>query len=293
MEYRQYGGSGFVVSVLGFGAGHIGGNEVSNDEAGTILNRALDLGITLFDTARGYGLSEERIGRHLSWRRHDFILSTKVGYGIDNTPDWTAECIRKGVEQALVRMQTDYIDIVHLHSCPVGILEQGDVVGALLQARDEGKIRAVAYSGDNDPLEYAISTGLFDGVEMSINICDQHAVDRGLADAKRLSLGVIAKRPLANGPWRYPECPQGQYVEPYWHRFHAMQLDTIDTDWQRDALLFTASSSGVSSCIVGSRNTRHIEENVGIIENTTLPDERYALLRDSFRGNGKDWYGEV
>ena len=58
-------------------------------------------GVNLIDTARGYGLSEERIGRHLAHRRQDFLLSTKVGYGVEGLPDWTYDCIVGGVERAL------------------------------------------------------------------------------------------------------------------------------------------------------------------------------------------------
>jgi len=56
--------------------------RVGETEAGRLLNAVLDLGVNLIDTARGYGLSEERIGRHLAHRRQDFVLSTKVGYGL-------------------------------------------------------------------------------------------------------------------------------------------------------------------------------------------------------------------
>ena len=293
MEYREYGNCGFAVSVLGFGAGHIGGDELSEVDAGTLLNRALDLGITLFDTARGYGLSEERIGRHLSWRRKDFILSTKVGYGVDGVADWTGECIHRGIEEAVNRMNTDYIDIVHLHSCPLEILQQDDVTGALLQAKSQGKIRAAAYSGDNEALEYAAGCGIFDGVEASVNICDQRVIDHVFSGIPHRALGVIAKRPLANSPWRYRECPTGQYVEQYWHRFRAMGFHESDVDWQKEALLFTASVPMVSSCIVGSRSIVHLEENVGIVNGSAMPDERFRELRNVFNACEKGWLGEV
>src|SRR5690606_2023592 len=86
-------------------------------EGGQLLNAVPDLGVGLIDTARSYGLSEERIGRHLCGRRDEFVLSTKVGYGVDGVEDWTPRCVRLGIEAARARLATDVIDIVHLHSC--------------------------------------------------------------------------------------------------------------------------------------------------------------------------------
>ena len=76
---RPFGDTGLTVPVLGFGAGGIGDPALSERDAETLLNSVLDLGVGLIDTARSYGLSEERIGRHLARRRGDFVLSTKVG----------------------------------------------------------------------------------------------------------------------------------------------------------------------------------------------------------------------
>ena len=89
MEQRIFGNTGLKVSVLGFGAGHIGSENLPEQEAESLLHQVLDSGITLIDTARAYGLSEERIGKYLSRRRSEFVLSTKVGYGIDGFENWT------------------------------------------------------------------------------------------------------------------------------------------------------------------------------------------------------------
>ncbi len=142
MIKRKFGRNDFEVSAIGFGAGHIGGNELSDTDAGRLLNFALDNGINLFDTARGYGLSEERIGSFLSYRREEFVLSTKVGYGIPGYSDWTYDIISAGIDTALKKLRTDYIDIVHLHSCSKEILIKGEVMDALDKAKSSGKILA-------------------------------------------------------------------------------------------------------------------------------------------------------
>ena len=134
MKMRILGKSGIKVSVLGFGAGHIGGNNLTEAEASNLLNSVADLGINLFDTARGYGLSEERIGSHLSYRRSEIIISTKVGYGISGVNDWTYDSVIIGIDEALKKLRTEYIDIVHLHSCTLEVLQRGEVIEALVNA---------------------------------------------------------------------------------------------------------------------------------------------------------------
>src|SRR5690242_5287133 len=98
MLYRTFGASGLTVSVLGFGAGQIGDPGLDEAAAGQLLNAAVDLGVTLFDTAPSYGLSEERIGRHLGHRRDGLVLSTKVGYGSVGHKDWTYGCVAAGID---------------------------------------------------------------------------------------------------------------------------------------------------------------------------------------------------
>ena len=147
MELRNFADTGIKVSTLGFGAGQIGDHSISEIEIEKILNTILDYGINLIDTARSYGCSEERIGRHLSHRRSEFILSTKIGYGIEGYKDWTYDCITAGIETALQTLRTDYIDIVHFHSCPIETLQNTNVIEALNKAVEAGKVRVAAYSG--------------------------------------------------------------------------------------------------------------------------------------------------
>jgi aryl-alcohol dehydrogenase-like predicted oxidoreductase len=290
---RAFGDTGLTVSALGFGGGHIGDPATPEPEVERLLNEVLDAGVTLIDTARGYGASEERIGRHLSGRRSEVVLSTKVGYGIPGYEDWTGPCVAAGVDEALRLMRTDRIDVVHLHSCPLEVLERGEVIEALEAAVAAGKVRVAAYSGDNEPLEWAVPSGRFGSVQTSINVFDQRVVDRGLAEARGRGLGVIAKRPVANAPWRFAERPSGDYCEEYWTRMQAMGVDTGGLDWQELALRFTAYLPGVSSCIVGTRNADHLRRNAEIVARGPLPDETVAMLHDAFRRNDRDWVGQT
>lgn len=293
MEQRDFGNTGLKVSALGYGAGHLGTDQFTEDEAGTLLNRAVDLGMTLIDTARGYGLSEERIGRHLSYRRQDFILSSKGGYGAEGTEDWTPEAIRRGIEQALGRMQTDHIDIYHLHSCPLETLKRDDLLGALDDAKNAGLIRVAAYSGENEALTWAVDSGRFGSVQTSVNIADQWSLHRVLPEAQGRGLGVIAKRPIANAAWKYKTRPRGQYAEAYWERLCQLAYDAIDLGWMDFALRFTAYAPGVHSAIVGTANLHNLEENVRIVQGGPLSPAELRHVEEVWQAHGLHWPGEI
>jgi aryl-alcohol dehydrogenase-like predicted oxidoreductase len=289
MIYRDFGNTGFKVSALGFGAGQIGDYNVPEKQVEHLLNIALDSGINLIDTARGYYTSEERIGKYISHRRNEFILSTKVGYGIEGFQDWTYDIIIAGVDEALKILRTDYIDIIHLHSCSLEILKPGEVIDALNKTVESGKVRVAAYTGENEELKFAVDSNSFGSIMKSVNICDQVDIDGSIKSAKEKGMGVVAKRPLANAPWRFADRPYGNYAETYWLRWKEMNLPEID-DWQDTFIRFSAYTDGVDSAIVGSTNLEHLKQNIRSIEKGPLPDDLYNLIRNSFNS---DWRGEV
>lgn len=299
MEKRPFVASGPLISPLGYGAGHVGGLDLSEDFVGELLNKVVDAGINLIDTARGYGLSEERIGRHLSWRRKDFVISTKVGYGIPGAEDWSYDAVRRGVETALKLMRTDRIDIVHLHSCSLETLKKGDVIRALHRCREEGLIGLTAYSGENEELRWALASRAFDSLQLSVNIADQRCIREILPDALTSGAGIIAKRPLANAPWRFEHRPEGDYCETYWVRLKAMnlggELSTLaeSLDWGDLALRFAAFTPGVGSCIVGSIKWPHILSNIEAVKRGPLPSDLYDKIRRAFDRNDENWIGQI
>ncbi|MDR7267682.1 aryl-alcohol dehydrogenase-like predicted oxidoreductase [Pelomonas saccharophila] len=292
MILNSLGYTGLKVSALGFGAMHINDERTTEAEAGALLNHVLDLGLNLVDTARGYGLSEERIGRHIAHRRAEFVLSTKVGYGVEGVPDWTYDCIVQGVERALKLMKTDWLDIVHLHSCPLHLLQQGDVTRALNDCRQAGKLRVAAYSGDNAEIDFAIDSGAFGSLQTSISLCDQAHLKTRAARADHAGIGVIAKRPLAGAVWRHAERP-GDFAEgQYWDRFKAMGLPTAE-DWADVALRFAAFHTGAASAIVGTARPANLRRNLDAIARGPLPADLVVSIRAAFDRQGDAWPGLI
>ncbi len=293
MIRRPLGNTGLQVSVLGFGAGPVGDPGLSEADAEALLNGVLDAGINLLDTAPSYGQSEERIGRALQGRRRDFVLSTKCGYGVPGVEDWTGPCITQGIDLALRRLRTDYLDLVHFHSCPVEVLERPGVVDALRQAVAQGKVRVAAYSGESGPLSWALHSGAFGSVQTSVNVFDQRVLDWALPLAAEKGIGVIAKRPLGNAPWRYSERPDAPDVATYWERMRTMGLDTGGLDWSELALRFAAFVPGVASCIVGTTRLENLQRNVRALEQGPLPADLVDRIRGAFRRNDQGWDGLI
>lgn len=288
IELRDFGFTGLKVSAIGFGAGKIGGIELSDKKVDKLLNSVLDLGINLIDTARSYGEAEHRIGKFLKNRRSEYILSTKIGYDVEGVEDWTPKSITMGVEKALRILQTDYIDIVHLHSCNRDILEKGEVTEALTKMAQEGKIKVPAYSGDNEALEFAVHSGSFASIQSSINICDQKTINSILNQAKQNYMGVIAKRPLANFAWHENANLSDPVVEEYKRRIYEMNID-YGMPLEEAMIRFSTYTFGVDSIIIGSANIDHLKSNLKLAAKGKLPEELLNKIKNRFYESGKDW----
>jgi aryl-alcohol dehydrogenase-like predicted oxidoreductase len=297
LPLRPYGQTGLTVAALGFGAMQVGAPELPDEYAARVLHGALDLGLRLIDTARSYGLSEERIGRHLERRRDEYVLSTKVGYGVDGVPDWTYDCVRRGIDAARDRLRTDAIDVVHLHSCPLDTLRNAGVADALAEAVQHGAIRVAAYSGENDALDHAIANAArpFGAVQLSVNVCEPHAIARAVA-ARGAGLGVLAKRPYAGLPWRAAEPPADPPHAEYWRRFQRIRTAVAPADWAAFALRYAAYAPGVDACLVGGTSLAHLRRNVAAVARGPLDAAEaaaVAAVTALHATEGREWGGVI
>ncbi len=297
METRKFGNTGLEVSLLGAGLAEIGNRLTLAEEAqaGAVLNAALDGGINFLDTSACYGISEELIGRTIAHRRSEYILATKCGHvagGYQGEP-WTAPTITDSIERSLKRMKTDHLDLVQLHSCGVDILEKGEVIEALLAAKKAGKTRFVGYSGDNEAAAWAIDSGLFDTLQTSFNLVDQRARTRLFPQAKAKGMGIIVKRPIANGAWGAAKSPSG-YADRYFERAQAMAaqgpLPQAPENRIVLALGFTLAHDEIETVIVGTQNPDHMRANLQWMEaEFPIASETVAELHRRFDELGQDW----
>jgi uncharacterized protein len=173
---RPLGSTGLKVSVLGIGGYHLGSVN-SDSEATQIVNEALDAGINFFDNAWEYhqGLSEERLGRALKGKRDGAVVMTKVcTHGRDKN------IAMRQLEESLTRLQTDHLDVWQIHEViyendPDLIFAPNSAAEALLQAKRQGKVRFVGFTGHKDPsihLKMLSYNFPFDTVQMPLNCLD-------------------------------------------------------------------------------------------------------------------------
>lgn len=294
MISRPLGSTGLTVSALGFGAGQIGSPHLSESQVESLLGHATDLGITFFDTARSYDESERRLGRFLKRRRDAVVVATKVGYGIPGHADWSYEAVRLGIDEALTTLGTDVLDVVFLHSCSIHELKWGEAIRALHDAKAQGKIRAAGYSGENEALGWAVESGGFDVVECSVNLCDQRSIAWQVDLADKRGIGVVAKRPIANAPWRFAEVPKGDYAEEYWWRWNTMRIDRQGLGKVETAIRFSAFTKGVSTAILGTSRVEHLSQCAVETAKGPLPEDLYRHIRAVFHSNDPGWWiGQV
>ncbi len=151
MDYRNLGRSGLKVSVVGLGCNNFG---MKLDQAGTdaVVHKALDAGITLFDTADVYGgdkgKSEELLGKALDARRNDIVLATKFGGAMREAPPGVGGSrayVMKAIEASLTRLGTDYIDLYQIH-CPDPATPIEETLRALDDLVHQGKVRYIGHS---------------------------------------------------------------------------------------------------------------------------------------------------
>jgi aryl-alcohol dehydrogenase-like predicted oxidoreductase len=165
MEKRQFGKTDMRVSVLGFGGAEIGFERAPIEVVTRLLTSALDAGLNVIDTAECYLASEELIGEAVSGRRDEFYLFTKCGHPEKpSVGDWRPESLLGTITRSLTRLNTDRVDLIHLHSCSEEELRKGDVIAALQKAREKGYTRYIGYSGDGRAARYAVVCGAFDSL---------------------------------------------------------------------------------------------------------------------------------
>src|ERR1700692_926515 len=231
---RQLGRTGLQVTTLGYGSMELRGapraRDTTDAQAETILNAVLDAGINFIDTSIDYGVSEERIGRYISHRRSEYYLASKCGClvgapavrGQTSPHVFTRDNILAGVEQSLVRMKTDYLDLVQFHISPSKqTLEANGALEAVLELKAAGKVRFIGMSGTLPHLEDHSAMGVFDVFQIPYSAMEREH-ETIIATASAAGSGIIIRGGAAKGA---PS--EGKRVGLQWERWQAAKLDGL------------------------------------------------------------------
>ncbi len=153
MRYRELGSTGASVSIIGFGASPLGDvfGPIDASEAEKAVREAIERGINLFDVSPYYGrtLAEERLGKALAGRRDKIFLATKCGRYDTAIFDFGARRIEKSIDESLVRLRTEYVDLLQVHDVEFGDICQivEETIPALRSIQRAGKARFIGITG--------------------------------------------------------------------------------------------------------------------------------------------------
>ena len=249
MLRRPLGNTGIEVSPLGLGTvkfgRHTGADyprpvELPSDaRIADLLATAQREGINLLDTAPAYGSSEARIGEAIEGHRDDWILCTKAGEEFDGSAshyDFSEDAILKSVDRTLVRLRTDIVDILLLHSDGRRVveIERAGAFRALTKLKREGTVRAVGFSGKSTRDAKAAMP------RSDVLMCAIHNTYRDevciASEAADLGVGILVKKPLARG-----------------------------FEGGSETIAETADLVGVTSVVVGTLSADHLAANAAAV----------------------------
>ncbi len=297
MNFTMLGRTNLSVSVMGLGCGGHSrlGLATGKDEASAIsvIRKALELGVNFIDTAESYG-TETAVGKALSGvSRESVVLSTKISPTTDERFTTPAE-LKARVESCLTRLQTDCIDILHLHGVRAREYSycRERLVPALLELRAEGKIRflGITEAFGPDPQHAMLGPAVqdddcWDVVMVGFNALNQSARERVLAATQRKNIGTLCmfavRRVLSDRAaldTLLAELVSGG-------KLPAEALTVFpEGDVTSLAYRFCRGEPGIDVVLSGTGNPVHLEANAKALLGPLLPPEQTELIQRAFAG---------
>jgi aryl-alcohol dehydrogenase-like predicted oxidoreductase len=320
MEYRQLGLTGIIASTLGFGMWPIGGTQrvgdygaVTNEEAIGAIRRALDLGVTLFDTAPAYGNghAEVVLGRALGRRRDEAVVVTKCAVHWDYSAEtWmttsTHDDIVRSAEDSMRRIGTDRLDVLLIHVPDPHGSPEGSMAafGELVTA---GKVRAVGVSNFTiEQLDEYRQYGAVQVQQIGYNMLDRRAESAMIPRCAELGVGVMTYGALCHGLFSGTWDEHTEFPEADWRskgdvfglplfagenlrhnvgvarRLAALALARGLTLPQL-AIAWVLQNADVATALAGMRTPGEVDENVQAVS-TTLDDEDFRAVDEILAG---------
>ncbi|HKV54394.1 MAG TPA: aldo/keto reductase [Candidatus Binataceae bacterium] len=210
MEFRNLGKSGLRISLAGLGCNNFG-MRIDTEQTRAVVHKALDEGITFFDTADiygGRGKSEEMLGKALGNRRQDIVLASKVGMAMGDGPYDIGASRRRVIaccEASLKRLGTDYLDLYQIHT-PDALTPEQETLEALDSLVSAGKVRYIGcsnYAGWQlaDSIGIAREHGLasYISAQNQYNLLERSIESELIPACKHFNVGILPFFPLASG----------------------------------------------------------------------------------------------
>jgi aryl-alcohol dehydrogenase-like predicted oxidoreductase len=280
-------------AALGMAYGiHAGGDPAAGEpppseaEAVALLRQAVESGIQVIDTARAYGRSETLVGQAFRGRRETVFIATKVHCLDASGAPLTGAALRRQLDDSLRAsldaLQTDYLDLLMIHSAPPELLERGEVYGLLADLKARGIIRLTGAStyGTLAP-RLAINGGL-DVLQIAYNVLDRRLEAEILPLARRQGVGVMARSVYLKGALtaRGDDLPAHlDELRQRSRRFRAIAAD-YGVEPAAVALRFVLSQDTITTALIGVRTAAELQLALAAAAQGRLPPDLLAALDD-------------
>ena len=297
MKTKRLGNTDLHVPVVGFGGLFVASFATEYATAERAVHRALDLGINYFDTAPGYGNSEEVLGKALRDVSKPIVLSTKIG-GRQGCDLKDPASIRASVEESLRLLGRDHADILIIHEpdrprqndwWTDRVAVEGPVLGLLDDLKKEGKIRYTGLGGTSTSvMAHLCRSGKFDVVltAFQYSALYREAALEIIPAAKAAGMGILIGSPLQQGLLAHRFDQQLHSPAAYWLSqarkeqlldFYAL-CDEAGMSLPEMGIRFALSNSDAHCVLMGARSEAEVTENVSVAAKGPLPADILARL---------------
>jgi len=300
METTVLGRTGLRVTAAGLGCGGFSriGIDKGVDHAAGIVRAAYDAGVTFFDTAAVYG-TQPAVGQGLRGiRRDSYTLSTKFLYRIE-TGRITPEQMLASLEQSLRELETDYIDVYHIHGLKAEdyVWARDMLLPAMHHEREKGKIRFIGvtelFGSDtgHEMFKKVLPDDLFDVIMVGFNLLNPSAAERVLPMAIRNNTGVLCMFAVRRALWDPGQLQTdiarilaaGQGGEGLnGHSLDFLTSEGIAGTLTEAAYRFCRHTPGISVTLTGTGSHEHLKENIKSLEKAPLPGSALQRLQALF-----------
>jgi 1-deoxyxylulose-5-phosphate synthase len=308
MKTKLLGSTGLQVSQIALGTVELGMDygfrgsashwaRPGQAEALALMRRAIESGITLFDTARAYGDAEEVIGRALPELPSRPVIASKVQI---TAQTGEAEFF-DSLHTSLRALRVETIDVLQIHNTPAELLDRDEIFEWFDKARGDGKIGAGGASFYDEPAaRKAIGRPVLSALQVPFNLLDQKWSGRFFPEAQAAGRGILVRSAFLRGVLT----AQAESLDPRLDRLRdaALRAAAIGGVGPEDlaglALRFCCSTPGVSSVILGMRSAAEVDANVaaaeqGPLDPALLETLRSVSLEDDPMLNPGNWQGLI
>lgn len=255
----------------------------SDQEADRILKSAVAMGITYIDTARAYGVAEERIGKSGIRNAPGVIIGTKFGQFLKREPHLRGEeleqRIREDIDTSRKNLQQESLQLIQFHNELEEYTDFSEIIEIMQKLQDEQKIQhvGIAIRGEAAALA-AIQTGFFETIQLAYSILDQRMASSVLPKAKEKNIAVINRSVLLKGALTNSRINLPLELSLLKANADAAQhiADSIDISLPELAIRFASANNAISTTLIGTVNSHHLEDAIAAIQKEPLSEEIIA-----------------